>query len=108
MRSSWLYFATRSLRAGAPALIIPQFVATARSAIVVSSVSPLRCDITDVYPLPRAELDRVERLGERADLVHLDEDRVGRTAVDAHLETLGVRHERVVADELHAVADAAA
>jgi hypothetical protein len=47
MRSNWLYFATRSLRAGAPPLNCPQFVATARSAIVVSSVSPLRCDITD-------------------------------------------------------------
>ena len=33
-------------RAGAPALIWPQFVATARSAIVASSVSPDRCDIT--------------------------------------------------------------
>ena len=28
MRSSWLYLATRSLRAGAPVLIWPQFVAT--------------------------------------------------------------------------------
>ncbi len=42
MRSSWLYFATRSERAGAPVLICPQPVATARSAIVVSSVSPER------------------------------------------------------------------
>ena len=48
MRRSWLYFATRSLRAGAPVLICPQFVATARSAIVASSVSPLRCDIIAV------------------------------------------------------------
>src|SRR5687767_15667043 len=55
MRNSWLYLATRSLRAGAPVLIWPQLVATARSAIVVSSVSPERCDITDVYA------DRVAR-----------------------------------------------
>ena len=48
MRSSWLYLATRSERAGAPVLIWPQLVATARSAIVVSSVSPERCDITAV------------------------------------------------------------
>src|SRR5215217_1865707 len=48
MRSSWLYFATRSEREGAPVLICPQPVATARSAIVVSSVSPERCDITAV------------------------------------------------------------
>src|SRR5262249_9102005 len=49
MRSSRLYFATRSERAGAPVLIWPQLVATARSAMVVSSVSPERCDITLVY-----------------------------------------------------------
>src|SRR5436190_7994586 len=42
IRSSWLYFATRSDLAGAPALICPQLSATARSAIVVSSVSPDR------------------------------------------------------------------
>src|SRR5437868_10187452 len=46
MRRSWLYFATRSDRAGAPVLIWPQLVATARSAMVVSSVSPERWDIT--------------------------------------------------------------
>src|SRR6478752_3203208 len=50
MRSSWLYFATRSDRDGAPVLICPQFVATARSAMVTSSVSPERCDITAAYP----------------------------------------------------------
>src|SRR5438094_876851 len=46
---SWLYLATRSERAGAPVLIWPQLVATARSATVVSSVSPDRCDITHAY-----------------------------------------------------------
>src|SRR6202034_995322 len=49
MRSSWLYLATRSERAGAPVFIWPHPVATARSAMVVSSVSPERCDITDAY-----------------------------------------------------------
>ena len=48
MRSSWLYLATRSLRAGAPVLIWPQFVATARSAMVVSSVSRSGWDMTAV------------------------------------------------------------
>ena len=42
MRSSRLYLATRSLRQGAPVLIWPERVATARSAMVVSSVSPER------------------------------------------------------------------
>ena len=48
MRSSWLYLATRSVRAGAPVLIWPAFVATAMSAIVVSSVSPERWETTAV------------------------------------------------------------
>ena len=48
IRSSWLYFAVRSERAGAPVLIWPVPSATARSAIVASSVSPERWDITAV------------------------------------------------------------
>ena len=39
------YLATRSERAGAPVLIWPALVATAMSAIVVSSVSPERCEV---------------------------------------------------------------
>src|SRR5262249_52896563 len=46
IRRSWLYFAVRSERASDPVLICPQLVATARSAMVESSVSPERCDIT--------------------------------------------------------------
>lgn len=42
IRSSWLYFATRSLLLGAPVLIWQVFRATARSAMVVSAVSPER------------------------------------------------------------------
>ena len=48
IRSSWLYFAMRSVREAEPVLICPAPVATARSAIKVSSVSPLRCEMTDV------------------------------------------------------------
>jgi len=44
MRISWLYFAMRSVRDIEPVFICPAFVATAKSAIVVSSVSPLRCE----------------------------------------------------------------
>ena len=54
MRSSWLYFATRSVRLAEPVLICPALVATARSAIVVSSVSPDRCEMTLAYPASRA------------------------------------------------------
>ena len=105
MRSNWLYFAVRSLRAGAPDLICPQFVATARSAIV------------DVLGLARAvrhhrgvgvaagERHRVERLRQRADLVDLHEDRVGDAEVDPPLQAGGIGDEEVVTDELHPVAD---
>ena len=47
----------------------------------------------------------LDRLAERPDLVHLDEDRVAHAAVDPLLEPLGVRDKEVVADQLHAVAE---
>jgi len=43
-----IVLAMRSERASEPVLIWPQLVATARSAMVESSVSPERCDITTV------------------------------------------------------------
>ena len=76
MRSSRLYLATRSERDGAPVLIWPVPIATTRSAIVVSSVSPERWLTTAVQPALAREVDRVDRLGQRADLVELDQDRV--------------------------------
>ncbi len=48
MSSSRLYFATRSERHSDPVLIWVAAVQTARSAMVVSSVSPERCEMTDV------------------------------------------------------------
>ncbi len=48
MRNSWLYLAMRSVRLALPVLIWPVFKATARSAMVVSSDSPLRWLITAV------------------------------------------------------------
>ena len=65
---------------GAPVLIWPQPVATARSAMVVSSVSPERCEMTLRVAGGVREPDRVERLRQRADLVHLDQDGVGDAA----------------------------
>ncbi len=50
-------------------------------------------------------LDRGERLGERADLVDLDQDRVAEAALDAVGEPRDVGDEQVVADELALVAD---
>ena len=105
MRSSWLYLATRSLRAGAPVLIWPQLVATARSAMVASSVSPRAVAHHAGVAVAGGQLDGVEGLGERADLVDLDQDRVGDVAVDAHPQPGDVGDEQVVADELHLLAD---
>src|SRR6185312_9582788 len=41
------------------------------------------------------KLDGVERFGEGADLVHLNENRIGRAGIDALLEELGVRYKEV-------------
>ena len=51
------------------------------------------------------ELDGVQRFGERTDLVHLHENRIGRAGIDAFLEELHVGHEQIVADQLHFVAE---
>ena len=83
MRSSWLYFAVRSVRLALPVLICPAPVATARSAMNVSSVSPERCEMIDAVRAALGELDALERLGERADLVHLDQHRVATPFFDA-------------------------
>src|SRR5207247_295024 len=51
------------------------------------------------------ELDRVERLRQCPDLVDLDQDGVCDPFVEPALQSLDVRHEEVVADELKAVAE---
>ena len=51
------------------------------------------------------EVDGVEGLGERPDLVDLDQQRVGLAAGDAAAEALDVGDEQVVADELGLVAE---
>jgi hypothetical protein len=75
------------------------------SAMVASSVSPERWLRTALVAVELGELDGVEGLGERADLVHLHENRVGRAGVDALLEELHVGDEQIVADELDLVAE---
>ena len=74
MRSSWLYLATRSVRDAEPVLIWPQSSATTRSAMVTSSVSPLRWRHHRGVARPVGHPDGVEGLRERADLVHLHQD----------------------------------
>ena len=45
-------------------------------------------------------LDGLQRLGNRADLVQLDEDRVAAAQANALGQALGVRDEQIVADQL--------
>ncbi len=48
-------------------------------------------------------LDGIEGLGEGADLVDLDQDRVGDAFIDAFLENFGVGDEQVIAYQLDAI-----
>src|SRR5581483_7925211 len=54
----------------------------------------------------RRHANRLERLGQRADLVQLDEHAVRGALEDAAFDALRVRDEEVVADELDAVPQA--
>ena len=85
MRSSWLYLATRSDRAGAPVLIWPQFGGDRE--VGDRGVLGLAGAVAHHAAVAVAvrELDGVEGLGERADLVDLDQQRVGLAAGDAAL-----------------------
>ena len=105
MRSSWLYFATRSVRLSEPVLIWPAVGRhrDVRDGRVFGLAGAMADDGGVVVVL--GQLDGVERLGERADLVDLDEDRVGRAGVNALLEELHVGDEQIVADELDLVAE---
>ena len=83
MRSSRLYFATRSVREQEPVLICPAPVATAKSAMVVSFGFPRT--VGDHGPIARVlrHADRGKGLGQGADLIRLDEDGVGDAFADA-------------------------
>ena len=88
MRSSWLYFATRSVRLGAPVLIWPAF--TRNGDVGDGGVLGLAGAVGDDGRPAGAvrHLDGVERLGQGADLVELDENGVGRAELDALLDAL--------------------
>ena len=71
MRSNWLYLATLSVREGAPVLIWPAPVATARSAMKVSSVSPERWEL-QLVPRSLCGFNGSQGLGDCANLVELN------------------------------------
>ena len=69
--------------------------------MVVSSVSPERWLMTQRVAVAVRQRDRLERLGERADLVDLDQDRRWRRRFSMPVaQALDVGDEEVVADEL--------
>ena len=49
--------------------------------------------------------DSVEGLGQRADLIHLDQEGVGHIGIDTTLQALGVGDKEIIADKLHAITD---
>ncbi len=100
IRSSWLYLAMRSLREAEPVLIWP--VAQGDGQVGDGRVFGLAAAVAGDAGVAVAvgQLDRVDRLGQRADLVDLDQDAVGDALVDAALQPLGVGDEQVVADQL--------
>ena len=48
-----------------------------------------------------AQVDRLERFAQRADLIHLDQDRIGDAQINAPLQSGAVGHEQVIAHQLH-------
>ena len=102
MRSRRLYLAVRSPRLIEPVLICPAPVATARSAMVVSSVSPERCEMTQVKPAARA-ISIVSSVSVSVPIwLSLIRIELRGVFADAAFQALGIGHEEIVADELHA------
>lgn len=93
-----------SLRAGAPVLIWPLPTATARSAMVVSSVSPERWLIMVRYPLLCANVT-ASRVSVRVPIWFTLTSSALAAPRSIPFETLGVGDEEVVADDLHPLAD---
>ena len=77
--------------------------------MVASSVSPLRCDITDVYPARDRRASTVSRVSVSVPIwLTFTSTEFATPRSMPSREPLGVRDEQVVADELHARAEALA
>ena len=106
MRSRRLYLATRSERRQGAGLDLPG--AAADRDVGDRGVLGLAGAVRDHRRVAGAarQAHGVQRLRQRADLVHLDQDGVGHAGRDALLQRGRVGHEQVVADQLHALAQA--
>ena len=97
-----MYLAVRSERARLPVLICPQAARPrGRRWSILGLARPVRHYRGVAGRLGQA--DRVDRLGQRADLVDLDQDRVGDAVLDALGKPRLVGHEQIVPDQLDAM-----
>ena len=106
MRRSWLYLAVRSPRARGAGLDLAEVQRDGQigDERVFGLARAVRHD-AGVAGAKR-HLHAVERLGQRADLVDLDEHAVRDAVLDAVRQDRAVGHEHVVADELDLAAEA--
>lgn len=99
--SSRLYLHTRSVRAGAPVLICPAFSATAMSAMEGVLGFPAAVGEDGAVAVLLGEPHRPDGLGQGADLIGLDQNRIGAAGSNALLEAGGVGDEQVIPHDLH-------
>src|SRR6516225_9038694 len=50
------------------------------------------------------QVNGIDGLADRADLVHFDKDRIANSGIDASLQPFNIRHEQVIAHELNLLA----
>ncbi len=100
--NSWLYLAIRSERERLPVLICPALVATARSAMKESSVSPERCEMTAVILCVLAS-SIASRVSVSVPIwLTLIKIEFAAPSSMPRWRNFDVGHKKIVADELHA------
>jgi hypothetical protein len=106
--------ATLSDRQGAPDLIWPTPSPTTKSAIKVSSVSPLLCETITFHPADFASLAlqkgyakfallipvRSNALGNRPDLIDFKQQGIAGALINGHLNSLGIGYGQVITNNL--------
>ena len=105
-KSRRLYFARRSDWVIEPTLINSPAQPAAKSASQSSSVSPLRALTTTCQPAPRARRERVNRFGQGANLIDLQQQTISGVRVNSPLNPRGIGAEEVIAQNHHIRAQA--
>ena len=105
MRSNWLYLAIRSLRLAEPVLICPvhkrdgQVGNRAVFGFTAAVTGHRRVAVTS------CQLDRINGLGKRTDLIDFDQNAIRNSFVDSFLQPRHVGYEQIVANKLNPIAD---